>query len=68
MDFVKDNGYWKDKSYYLVKFKTKCVCFIAIKDPDEKDNRWTIWSDDMGSKWLEETPIEKDINETAWTD
>jgi hypothetical protein len=66
MEFVKDNGYWKDKIYYIIKFNTKCVCFIAIKDPDEKDNHWTIWSDDMGSNWLEEIPIEKEIKETAW--
>ena len=66
MEFVKDNGYWKDKIYYLIKFNTKCVCYIAIKDPDEKDNLWTIWSDDMGSDWLEEILIEEGIKETAW--
>lgn len=66
MEFVKDNGYWKDKIYYQIKFNTKCVCYIAIKDPDEKDNHWTIWSDDMGSNWLEEITLEKRIKETAW--
>lgn len=66
MEIFKDYDYWKHKIYYLVKFNSKCVCFIAIKDPDEKDNYWTIWSDDMGSKWLEETPIEKEIIESAW--
>ena len=66
IEFIKDNGYWKDKIYYLIKFKSKCVCYIAIKDPDEKDNLWSIWSDDMGSNWLEEIPLEKGIKETAW--
>ena len=66
MEFVKDNGYWKDKIYYLIKFNDQCVCFIAIKDPDERDNHWTIWSDDMCSDLLKETPIEKEIIETAW--
>jgi hypothetical protein len=66
MEFVKDNGYWKDKIYYLIKYYTKCVCYIAIKDPDEKDNHWTIWSDDMSSNWLEEVPLEKRIKDTAW--
>jgi hypothetical protein len=66
MEFVKDNGYWKDKIYYLIKFNTECVCYIAIKDPDEKDNHWTIWSDDMGSNWHEDVPLEKRIKETAW--
>ena len=66
MEFVKDNGYWKDKIYYLIKFSTESVCYIAIKDPDEKDNHWTIWSDDMGSNWLVELPLEERIKETAW--
>lgn len=65
-DFVKDNGYWKDKIYYLVKFNSECICFIAIKDPEEPENHWTVWSDDMGSKWLEEIPTEKGIKESAW--
>ena len=36
------------------------------KDPDEKDNHWTIWSDNMDSKWLENYPVDKEIRETAW--
>ena len=65
--FYKDNcNCWKDKIYYWVKFDNKCVCFISIKDPDEKDNHWTIWSDNMDSKWLENYPVDKEIRETAW--
>lgn len=66
MELVKDNGYWKDKIYYIVKFNTECVCFIAIKDPDEKDNRWTVWSDDMDSISSENFPIEYELKEMAW--
>lgn len=66
MKFVKGNGYWKDKIYYLVKYNAKYVCFIAIKNPDEKANRWTVWSDDMGSNWMEKLPIEKELKDTAW--
>lgn len=66
MEFVKDNGYWKDKIYYLIIFNTNYVCFISIKDPDEKDKHWTIWSDNMDSIWLDKFPIEKRIKETAW--
>ena len=66
LEFVKDNGYWKDKIYYLIKFHDKCVCFITIKDPDEKQNHWTVWSDDMSSKWLEDNNIENELRETAW--
>lgn len=66
MNFVRDNGYWKDKIYYLIKFYNECICFIAIKDPDEKENRWTVWSDDMDSSLIGEFPIEKELKETAW--
>ena len=67
LSFVKDNGYWKNKIYYLIKFKDKCVCFIAIKDPDEKENRWTVWSDDMDSAFLENYQIDKNLKELAWS-
>jgi hypothetical protein len=66
MEFIKDNGYWKDKIYYMIKFNTEFVCFIAIKDPDEKDNHWTVWSDDMESISLEDYPIDKELKEIAW--
>lgn len=67
MTFHKDNcDSWKNKIYYHVKLDNKCVCFIAIKDPDEKDNHWTIWSDDMSSEWLEKYPVDNEIQERAW--
>lgn len=66
MEFIKDNGYWKDKIYYLIKFKNECVCFIAIKDPDEPNNRWTVWSDDMNSDSLGSYPVDDNLKETAW--
>lgn len=66
LEFVKDNGYWKDKIYYIVKRGTRCVCFIAIKNPDEPDNRWTVWSDDMSSQWLAGYSLEQEISECAW--
>ena len=43
LTFYKDNcDCWKNKIYYWVKLDDECVCFIAIKDPDEKDNNWTV--------------------------
>lgn len=66
LSFYKDNGvYWKDKIYYWVKLDNECVCFIAIKDPDEK-NHWTVWSADMASQWLEKDCVDSNIKETAW--
>lgn len=47
IEFYKDNSScWKDKIYYWLKFKNECVAFIAIKDPEEPKNLWTVWSDD----------------------
>lgn len=67
LSFYKDNGaYWKDKIYYWVKADDECVCFIAINNPDEKDNHWTVWSADMGSQWLENDFADSNIIETAW--
>ena len=63
-EFIKDNGYWKDKIYYLIKFRDECVCFVAIKDPDEPENLWTIWSDD--SRAYEDDSVEEDIKSIAW--
>lgn len=65
LTFYKDNcECWKDKIYYWVKCGDKCVCFIAINDPDEKENRWTVWSDDM--ELPEEYLVSNNIKESAW--
>lgn len=65
IEFYKDRGScWKDKIYYWLKFKNECVAFIAIKDPDEPQNLWTVWSDD--SKAFETDIIDDKIKNTAW--
>lgn len=65
--FHKDSGaYWKDKIYYWVKQENACVCFIAIKNPDEESNHWTIWSADMDSERLENESASDEVKETAW--
>ena len=64
--YKDDNGYWKDKIYYWVKFKNKCICFISIEDPDEKDANWTVWSDNIQSDLSENYPIDKSLKEKSW--
>ena len=65
IEFYKDNGScWKDKIYYWLKFKNEYVAFIAIKDPDEPENLWTVWSDDI--KAFETDIIDDKIKNTAW--
>lgn len=65
-EFIRDKGYWKDKIYFLVLFNNDCVCFISIKDPDETKNRWTVWSDDMSSAYLNDITVENRLKESAW--
>ena len=63
---IRDNGYWKDKRYYRVKFHQGYVCFLSISDPDEKENRWTVWSAPMDADCLSEFPIDEELKEIAW--
>lgn len=65
IDFYKDNsGDWKNKIYYHLKFKGEFVGFIAVKDPDEPQNLWTVWSDNC--KAFENEIISSEIKETAY--
>ena len=65
LTFYKDNcDCWKDKIYYWVKLNEQCVCFIAVKDPDEPDNQWTVWSEDC--KIYEDPNVPQDIKTVAW--
>ena len=64
VEFIKDNGFWKDKIYYLCKFNGEYVCFIAIKDPDEPENDWTVWSEDSNA-YKDETDDEC-VKNSAW--
>lgn len=66
LQLIRDNGYWKDKIYFHVKFHSEYVCFIAIQDPDETNNRWTVWSDGLDSDWLEKSAISNELKEIAW--
>ena len=66
LKFYKDNcDCWKDKVSYWVTYNNECVCFIAIADPDEPQNLWTVWSDE--SKLYEDYIVNNEIKQTAWT-
>lgn len=64
MVFIKDNGYWKDKIYYSVKYNESYVCFIAVNDPDEPENQWTVWSDDCAA--YADSDVDDSIKQKAW--
>ena len=55
---------WKDKIYYWVKLGNECVCFIAIADPDEPDNLWTVWSDDSSA--YKNASVSDEIKNIGW--
>lgn len=66
LTFYKDNcDCWKDKIYYWVKHGEICVCFIAINDPDEKENNWTVWSDNVDSERLNTHLVDCKLKEAA---
>lgn len=65
IEFYKDNGTcWESKIYYHLKFNGEFVGFIAVKDPDEPENLWTVWSDNC--KAFENGNIDDKIKETAY--
>ena len=67
LTFYKDNcDCWKDKIYYWVKHGEVFVCFIAINDPDEKENNWTVWSDTVDSECLNNHLIDCKLKEAAF--
>lgn len=66
LEFVRDRGYWRDKIYFLVQYHDECVCFIAMKDPDEKEINWTVWSDDIAPSYLTDNEVEDELKQTAW--
>lgn len=65
VEFYKDNSpCWKNKIYYWLKFMGEIIGFLAVKDPDEPENLWTVWSDD--SQAFETENIDVQIKEEAW--
>ena len=67
MTFERDREYWKNQSYWYVKYKNEIVCFILInaKGDEEKFSPFTVWSDDSGSEWFKDSKLEKGIESTA---
>ena len=66
LTFKRDTGAcWKDKIYYHVKYGGACVCFIAISDPEEPHNRWTVWSEDCMS--YADGTVDEEIKLVGWS-
>lgn len=68
MQFERGGGYWADKLYWLVQYQGEYVCFILLNGPDSDEtcNTWTVWSDDSGSNWYEDSPLDEHLKEIGW--
>ncbi len=67
LEFYRDeSNCWKNKIYFWVKYQGACVCFIAINDPDEPDNRWTVWSADICSEYLSDKSVDETLKQVAF--
>ena len=52
----------------MVKYKSEYVCFVLINgnEDETEPESLTIWSDDSGSDWFENFPLDEHIKEIAW--
>lgn len=67
LEIRKDNGnFWRNKIYYWVLYKDVCVAFIAIKDPEEPDTDWTVYSDDIKDEYLLEEYVTEEEKKIAF--
>jgi len=65
----KIGGYWDGKFYYGASYNGEFVCFILIYSPAsavDSTEPWVIWSDDSGSKWFADHPLDEKFKEIAW--
>jgi len=67
MKFERGMGYWEDKFYWLIKYRSEYVCFILINsDEDETEPvGWVIWMDGGTSCFTNNIP-DKHTKEVAW--
>lgn len=66
IEFYKDTcPCWRDKIYYWLKYKDACVGFLAIKDPDEPHNLWTVWCDDGTTDWSQTFGLDEALIEVG---
>lgn len=67
----------ESESYWEVKYKDQCVCFILITGSDAFPGPWTIWSDQAPGTWVtwddgndrnehENLTVDEHIKQIAW--
>lgn len=67
MTFERTGGYWKNQSYWYVKYNNEFVCYILFNGTgdEEKFSPLTIWTDDSGTAWYSECYLEDRIKNIA---
>ena len=66
LTFERDEGFWKNKIYFYIKNGDRCIAYLAVCDPNEPENRWTVWSDDMDLSHIGADAVSDDIRTLAW--
>lgn len=66
LSLARGSGYWADKLYWVVTYHGECVCYVLLNDPTQKTEPWIIWSDDNGSNWYSDFPLDEALKELAW--
>ena len=67
MQFERGGGYWEGKLYWGISYKDESVCYILIGSEEKPGpGPWIIWSDDSGSNWFADFPLDEHMKEIAW--
>ena len=64
-----NEGWWEGKLYWWVKYNDETVFYILVYSPAsavDSAEPWVVWSDDSGSKWFEDYPLDEHLKEIAW--
>lgn len=67
MNFERASGYWKNQSYWYVKYNNEFVCFILFNGTGDESKFFplTIWTDDSNSDWYKKCKFDEEIEEIA---
>lgn len=68
LTFERLSGYWENQFYYSVKYNNESVCYILLNGTGDEQQfaPLTIWSDDSGSDWFKNYPLDNKFEEIAW--
>lgn len=68
LTFERLFGYWKNQFYYSVKYNNESVCYILLNGTggEQQFAPLTVWSDDSGSDWYKNYPLDNKSEEIAW--